>query len=231
MEKLSRFSRLYNKLYYNLFIEFNNNRVIDYKFTNQKRWDLIDQIIQLRKIENYLEIGCDDNFLFNKVNVANKIGVDPNQGGNVKKTSDSFFNENNKKFDLIFIDGLHEFDQVNKDIENSLNCLKDNGFILLHDCLPCTMRSQAVPRYSHFWNGDVWKSIVKFRHKKDLKIYTITIDQGISVIKKSKNENEIDLNIKDFKKLKFNDLVNNYKEFMNLISYDDFIVSLKNHTF
>ena len=231
MEKLSRFSRLFNRIYYNLFVEFNNTKILDFKFTYQKRWDLINEIIIINEVKDYLEIGCDDDVLFNKINLINKIGVDPRQGGNVKKTSDEFFKENQKKFDLVFIDGLHQFEQVNKDIENSLKSLKENGLILLHDCLPCKMRNQAVPRYSHFWNGDVWKSIVKFRHKKDLKIYTITIDQGISVIKKSKNENEIDLNIKDFKKLKFNDLVNNYKEFMNLISYDDFIASLKNHTF
>ena len=32
MEKLSRFSRLYNKFYYNLFIEFNNNKVIEREY-------------------------------------------------------------------------------------------------------------------------------------------------------------------------------------------------------
>ena len=40
------------------------------------------------------------------------------------------------KFDLIFIDGLHLANQVQKDIENSLKFIKDEGFIVLHDCNP-----------------------------------------------------------------------------------------------
>jgi len=226
MEKLNKFSRLFNKLYYNLFIEFNNSKVLDFNFTYEKRWDLINYIINKKHIKNYLEIGCDDDNLFNKINLPGKIGVDPRQGGNIRKTSDDFFKENKKKFDLVFIDGLHKFDQVNNDITNSLNCLNDNGLILLHDCLPTKMRSQAVPRYSHYWNGDVWKSIVKFRHWENLIINTVTIDQGISVIQKSKNLNKLDLKIKNFKKLKFKDFVNNYKKFMNLISFDDFIKTI-----
>jgi len=226
MEKLNKFSRLFNKLYYNLFIEFNNSKVLDFNFTYEKRWDLINYIINKKHIKNYLEIGCDDDNLFNKINLPGKIGVDPRQGGNIRKTSDDFFKENKKKFDLVFIDGLHKFDQVNNDITNSLNCLNDNGLILLHDCLPTKMRSQAVPRYSHYWNGDVWKSIVKFRHWENLIINTVTIDQGISVIQKGKNLNKLDLKIKNFKKLKFKDFVNNYKKFMNLISFDDFIKTI-----
>ena len=226
MEKLNKFSRLLNKVYYNLFVEFNKNKKISYDFTHQKRWDLIREIINIKKINNYLEIGCDDNFLFNKINVPNKIGVDPREGGNVRKTSDEFFKDNKTTFDLIFIDGLHEYNQVNRDIENSLSCIDEDGLILLHDCLPSTLRSQAVPRYSYYWNGDVWKSIVKFRHYENLNIKTIKIDEGISVIKKTKNTNRLNLQIKNFKKLKFDDLYNNYKDYMNLVSYDDFIKSL-----
>ena len=59
-------------------------------------------------------------------------------------------------FDLVFIDGLHTYEQVKKDIINSLNCLKENGVVLVHDCMPDCMSKQAVPRYRMTWNGDVW---------------------------------------------------------------------------
>lgn len=226
MERLNKFSRLINKVYYNLFVELDKKKKITFNFTEEKRWDLLNQIIKIKKIENYLEIGCDNNDLFEKINVPNKIGVDPREGGNVRKTSDEFFKYNKKNFELIFIDGLHEYDQVNRDIENSLNCLANDGLILLHDCLPATLRSQAVPRYSYYWNGDVWKSIVKFRHHENLNIKTIKIDEGISVIKKCKNQNILNLNIKDYKNLKFEDFYNNYKDYMNLINYSDFIKSI-----
>ena len=51
-------------------------------------------------------------------------------------TSDDFFRDNKEKFDLIFIDGLHETNQVDRDIENSLKFINKGGTILLHDCLP-----------------------------------------------------------------------------------------------
>ena len=52
-------------------------------------------------------------------------------------TSDNyFFNNKNNLFDLIFLDGLHTYEQTIKDIFNSLKTLKKNGVIIVHDCLP-----------------------------------------------------------------------------------------------
>ena len=51
-------------------------------------------------------------------------------------TSDEFFNQNNEKFDVIFIDGLHHYDQCQADAINSLKCLNKNGFIFFHDFIP-----------------------------------------------------------------------------------------------
>jgi len=43
----------------------------------------------------------------------------------VKKiTSDKFFEDNDMKYDLIYIDGSHECSQINKDMENSFKVLK-----------------------------------------------------------------------------------------------------------
>ena len=63
---------------------------------------------------DYLEIGCDQNQLFSKIKIQNKVGVDPSSGGNVRKTSDEFFKDNKNKFDIVFIDGLHIYNQVKK---------------------------------------------------------------------------------------------------------------------
>ena len=37
-------------------------------------------------------------------------------GGNMKITSDDFFKQNKNKYDCVFIDGLHIYDQVKRDI-------------------------------------------------------------------------------------------------------------------
>ena len=100
------------------------------------RSHIINELISLKKYNSFLEIGCDKNVNFSNVLISKKIGVDPNSGGTHKMTSDDFFRDNKEKFDLIFIDGLHETNQVDRDIENSLKFINKGGTILLHDCLP-----------------------------------------------------------------------------------------------
>ena len=221
MEKLGKLNKILNRLYYNLFIE-NFNKKIKYDFPlNFHRWDLIDYLIKKNNYTDYLEIGCDQNQLFSKIKIKNKVGVDPFSGGNVRKTSDQFFLENNEKFDIIFIDGLHEYKQVKKDILNSTDCLNKGGIILVHDCMPDSLGKQAVPRYKMQWNGDVWKAIVDLRQNNDLEIYTCEIDQGIGVITNKMNSQPLIIN-KPINKLKFKDYYNNYKIYMRVITLDQF---------
>ena len=221
MEKLNKFTKIFRKIYYKLFIE-NFKGKLNYNFTeNFYRWDLIEYLIKKNNYKNYLEIGCDKNQLFSKVNIDNKIGVDPVSGGNIRKTSDAFFKENKSNFDIVFIDGLHTYEQVKKDILNSVNCLLDEGIILVHDCMPDSLGKQAVPRYKMQWNGDVWKAIVDLRQQENLEIYTCEIDQGIGVISKKKNTSILKLD-KPINKLKFKDYFNNYKEYMRVISLEKF---------
>ena len=221
MEKLNKLKLFYNRIYYKIFIE-NCKKTIDFKFEkNIFRWNLIQKIIKLKNYTSYLEIGCDDDILFSKIKVKYKIGVDPISGGNVRMTSDSFFFTNKTKFDLIFIDGLHEYNQVVKDIENSLLHLKPKGLILLHDCLPARQSYQAVPRYRGKWTGDVWKAIVKFRTKKNLNIFTILLDMGISIIQVKKNNRPLNINNDKIKKLKFENFVQNHKIYMNIVTYKE----------
>tara|TARA_Y100000817_G_scaffold115764_1_gene90725 strand:+ start:325 stop:1002 length:678 start_codon:yes stop_codon:yes gene_type:complete len=221
MEKLNKITKLKNFIYYNLFIE-RFNKKINFNFPSDfYRWDMIKFLQTNRNFENYLEIGCDQDQLFSKVNIKNKIGVDPVSGGNVRKLSDNFFSTNKVKFDLVFIDGLHEYKQVKQDITNSLKFLNPDGIILVHDCLPSSISKQAVPRYRMSWNGDVWKAIVDLRQNEDLEIFTCEIDQGIGIIKKEKNSSVLKLN-KAINKLKFKDYYNNYKQYMRLISLEEF---------
>ena len=65
----------------------------------------ISNILKKNKTCNYLEIGCDDNYVFNSIILPekNKVGVDPRSGGNLKITSDKFFKNNKRKFDVIFL--------------------------------------------------------------------------------------------------------------------------------
>ena len=91
MEKLSKLNKIFNRLYYNLFIE-NFNKKIKYNFPlNFHRWDLIDYLIKKNNYTDYLEIGCDQNQLFSKIKIKNKVGVDPLAGEMSEKLVISFF--------------------------------------------------------------------------------------------------------------------------------------------
>jgi predicted O-methyltransferase YrrM len=182
------------------------------------RLEIIQNIIISKNYKKYLEIGCDKDQIFSNILIDFKIGVDPVQGGNVRKTSDDFFKNNLDKFDIIFIDGLHEYEQVNKDINNSLKALNDGGIILLHDCMPKSYFHQAVPRSRMSWNGDVWKNIVEARANPEIDTYTCFADEGIGIIFNRLNRNKLIINKKNFKKLKFRDFYYNYREYLNIIS-------------
>ena len=191
--------------------------------TKPKRQHIVQEIINLKKYNSYLEIGTFKDELFSKIICKKKVGVDPVSGGTIRKTSDEFFSINNDRFDCIFIDGLHYYHQVRKDILNSLETLNENGIILLHDCLPNNHYEQAVPRCQMTWNGDVWKAIVECRTKEIIDTYTCNADFGIGVILKRKNRKILNLGKQNFSKLKFEDYFYNYKNYMNIIEFDELI--------
>ena len=195
---------------------------LDYNWSNYpSRFEIIQKIINKNKYESYLEIGCDKNVNFSKIEAKEKIGVDPISGGTIRMTSDDFFKTNTKKFDCVFIDGLHIYEQVRKDIINSVKFLNSNGIIILHDCLPTKIWNQIVPRIYTGWNGDVWKAIVEARTMKNIDTYTCKADNGLGIILKRPNRNLLTINTGNFKKLKFKDYYTNHKSYMNLIEVSD----------
>lgn len=219
MEKLNFLKLFINRLYYFIFVErFKKKLTFDFP-NNIYRWDLIQFLINKYEFQNYLEIGCDKDQSFSKIIIKNKVGVDPISGGTIRTSSNNFFIKNKDTFDLIFIDGLHHYNQVLSDINNSLNILNNNGFILVHDCLPRTLAQQAVPRYRGSWQGDVWKAIVELRTKENLDIITCKIDFGVAIIRKKINQNLLKIDCVDFSKLKFKYYYYNHDKLMNIIDY------------
>ncbi len=183
------------------------------------RVQVIQEIIKKQNYKNYLEIGCDNDENFSKISIDNKIGVDPKKGGTLRVTSDEFFKNNKDFFDIIFLDGLHTYEQTIKDIDNSLKFLKTKGVIIIHDCLPKKIWNQIVPRMYGHWNGDVWKAIVHARTYNYADTYTLKADHGLGIIFKRLNKKILKTSNRDFKKLKFSDYYQNHEEYMNPISF------------
>lgn len=184
------------------------------------RYDIIQKFIDLRGYKSFLEIGTYRGDTFSRIRCDNKECVDPDPEAHATycMTSDEFFYKSfsnyHFKYDIIFIDGLHEHGQVWRDISNSLCSLRDNGVVVMHDCLPTTEEMQEwhnVSQQGKVWTGDVWKAYLKALHSLTYSVYVIDTDYGCGVIDKSKRSHTpfraIDMDLlewKDFDKSKMN---------------------------
>lgn len=144
-----------------------------------------------------------------------------------KSKSDDFFSRlilDVAKWDIIFIDGLHEASQVEKDIKNALKFLSPGGTIVLHDCNP--------PKYEHTttgiggcWTGDTYRAFVKFRLQyPEYESFTVDTDWGCGVILTPPVVGfHIDYGIKEINRLLNWDYFNEHRsDLLNLISVEEF---------
>lgn len=195
------------------------------------RTDLLNHLAEKYQLKRYLEIGVQNPIQnFDKIKCEYKVSVDPdpNAHATICKTSDEYFEvefELNRKFpdlqkryDLIFIDGLHTAEQVQKDFENALKILSPNGFIVLHDLLPETYERTIVPRPTPTgsWNGSCWKFGAKLGLLEDF--VTVNIDNGCGVWK-----NGLGYYVPSPKEWTWEEFFNNKKEIMNIIEWEEFI--------
>lgn len=191
-----------------------------------ERWEIINRIIKRYDFKNYLEIGvCDPRWCFDRIQCENKDSVDPgvefsDNPVKYQMTSDEFFDTipANKKWDVIFIDGLHLAQQVIKDVYNSLKHLSPNGFILLHDVNPPNVWMQrenySIDGFNYPWNGTVWKAFYALRiTRPDLSMCCVDTDWGVGVIRRG---DQI-LAPADNTFYDYNQFSKNRKEYLNLI--------------
>lgn len=157
----------------------------------KSRTTLINYLAHLNNAKSYLEIGVfDRNKNFNKIKIGKKTCVDPdpNAKADFIQTSDAFFAANRETFDVIFIDGLHEAEQVKRDFDNALNCLNENGFIVMHDCNPQNKQMTELPGYENQWCGDVYLFAVTLSEYSGIDFRTVDMDYGCTVVWKDKGK-------------------------------------------
>tara|TARA_B100001029_G_scaffold64949_1_gene52613 strand:+ start:465 stop:1241 length:777 start_codon:yes stop_codon:yes gene_type:complete len=195
--------RIYHKEYLN--VEWEN-------LSKLKRYDFINKALSLYDVNTvkYLEVGVFTNQTFETIKAKNKISVDPDPGSypTFLGTSDEFFNQNNEKFDVIFIDGLHHYDQCQADAINSLKCLNKNGFIFFHDFIPRNFLEEYVPRRNELWTGDCWKVSIELAKTVGIEFKVILADHGVGMVRKlSENTNYFSEDTTKLKHLRFKDFL------------------------
>lgn len=201
----------------------------------KKRYDVINYFLCTRNFSRFLEIGTSNGRNLERVRCPHKVGVDPNprqvrsEWRIHRMTSDTFFEANNEKFDLVFIDGLHTAEQVLRDIYNSLAVLNPGGVLVLHDCNPQSRYVQLVepgPLAGQHWNGDVWKAFAFVRqHESELFCRVFSFDQGVGVIVPKQYDNlpRIDPDLERtagnyFNQISWDDLEANRVDWLGLIA-------------
>ena len=186
------------------------------------RTEIIQSLINKIGAKKYLEIGMGPGTNFKAIVCDHKICVDPTPTVPVtfSLTSDAFFEQNKDKYDVIFIDGLHWSEQVYKDINNSLDVLNDNGYIICHDMNPHSefIQRYPQPKLESEWTGDCWKAWVQLRtERSDLNMFVIDTDYGCGVITRGKQDT-----IKITDDLTWDLLNSNRGQLLNLITVDQF---------
>jgi len=192
-----------------------------------RRWHIINALIKARNYETYLELGATgrvDNpqHNYDQIEVLHKTSVDKKGRVNFRMTTDEFFRQITAYhlYDIIFIDAQHWKECVDRDIANSLEHLKQDGVIVVHDCNPLDSRA-TVETIAGGWNGDVWKSIVELRCTRNhLEIYTVDADWGCAVIQRGWQEMYEEAPVS--KCLTWYYFIHHRTELLNLISFEEF---------
>ena len=223
-----------------------NFEIIDnYVYKPKYNTNLMDRHLVINQLtnpdNNYLEIGVENGFTFNNTHFINKTGVDPSPSFTsdkiVVETSDNFFSkvELSTKYDVVFIDGMHQVEYVVNDINNSIICLNEGGKIFIDDIIPLTFDEQlkipkkhyydsGILKYGEPWTGDIWKVIfhilVFYSEDIDFSYYYHLNYRGVAVlqIKHNFQISELDLSI-----INQYDYFKDFKNYINLLESTSFI--------
>lgn len=156
----------------------------------KKRNDVIQYLINKYEYTTYLEIGVGSGNNFRAIRCETKHSVDPNYASTYKMKSDAFFkmldkHGDDRKYDIIFIDGDHSKRAVMRDVKNGLKHLNEHGIILIHDMNPFSERlARKRPKANRpIWYGDGYKVLMHLRSKNPyLFVRCIDTDCGIGIV-------------------------------------------------
>ena len=151
------------------------------------RSQVVQALLDLYERPRYLEVGVHSGETFFPIRAAEKVAVDPAFRFDVAAAakadptsrfhpvpSDSYFLKlcpADERFDVVFLDGLHTFEQTLRDLMNALARTRPDSVIVIDDVLPSGPAAAirdldeflrlhaAVPGTPDAWMGDVYRLV------------------------------------------------------------------------
>jgi hypothetical protein len=92
------------------------------------------------------------------------------------------------RFDIVFVDACHEYKSTQRDMQDALNLVNDNGIIVMHDCAP-ESEAHCTPSRGDldFWFGVTYKAYLDvLLARNDLWYCTVDADTGCGMIRSNR---------------------------------------------
>jgi hypothetical protein len=219
------------------------------------RRKVVQRLLSLYDSPRYLEVGVSEGATFNHVQAGRKVAVDPNFTFDVEAarssqpqsvfhevTSDAYFGTiigEDDRFDVIFLDGLHTFEQTLRDFANAIERLSPNGVILIDDVIPEShfaaigdvevfrnMRRLGLATTAS-WMGDVYRLVffvqTFFQHYT---YRTIADNHGQLVVWRERRESVPERGVETVARTTYDDVVLGRDSF-NIRSLDEIVRELE----
>jgi SAM-dependent methyltransferase len=224
-----------------------------------RRSEVIQRLLDLYEAPDYLEIGVCEGTTFHAVRAARRVAVDPDFRFDIQAaaadpanagaayhpiTSDAWFTGPGRGecFDLIFLDGLHLFDQTLRDLIHAIQRLKPGGAIVIDDVLPASYgaslrdleesakfrRMSPGPQEPKAWMGDVFKLVFWIRdYLLDWSYATVSDNHGQLVLwREARAADVAPLDIAAIAALEYKDVVFRPRAY-NFLGLDAIVAAVK----
>ena len=204
---------------------------------------LLGQIHERLLPRTYVEIGVHEGDSLRLARPGTRtVGVDP--APNLREavdaavypmTSDDFFARHDMAevlaglpLDLVFIDGMHLFEFVLRDLINVGRNAVPATTVLLHDCYPISAETATRERNTYLWTGDVWKIVLCLKevcpevdvHVVDAPPAGLGIVRRLNADTSDRLQERYDELVDRFVNLEYSVLDGHKAELLNRIDYD-----------
>lgn len=90
-------------------------------------------------------------------------------GNSQTQEAKNWVNNLNTKFDIVYIDADHSFDGLYKDMQNFIQFVANDGYVVLHDTLVCEGVVRAAEKAGEFGLKEVFSS----KHKLGITLFQL----------------------------------------------------------